>query len=47
MVTVETKIQQAIKEILEEETWKHLKSKNNFDKVLSNFFSNDFGKPCL
>ena len=35
MVTVETKIQQAIKEILEEETWKHLKSNNNFDKVLS------------
>ena len=35
MVTVETRIQQAIKEILEEETWKHLKTNNNFDKVLS------------
>ena len=28
-------MQQAIKEILEEETWKHLKTKNNFDIVLS------------
>ena len=35
MVTVEKRIQQAIKEILEEETWKHLKTNNNFDKVLS------------
>ena len=35
MVKVETRIQLAIKEILEEETWKHLKSNNNFDKVLS------------
>ena len=35
MVTVETRIELAIKEILEEETWKHLKTKNNFDKVLS------------
>ena len=35
MVTVETRVQQAIKEILEEETWKHLKTKNNFDIVLS------------
>lgn len=35
MITVETRIQLAIKEILEEETWKHLKTKNNFDKVLS------------
>ena len=35
MVKVETRIQQAIKEILEEETWKHLKTNNNFDKVLS------------
>ncbi len=35
MVTVETRIELAIKEILEEETWKHLKTNNNFDKVLS------------
>ena len=35
MVKVETRIQLAINEILEEETWKHLKSNNNFDKVLS------------
>ena len=35
MVKVETRIQLAIKEILEEETWKHLKTNNNFDKVLS------------
>ena len=35
MVKVETRIQQAIKEILEEETWKYLKTNNNFDKVLS------------
>ena len=28
-------MQQAIKEILEEETWKHLKTKNNFDIVIS------------
>ena len=35
MVTVETRIQQAIKEILIEQTWKYLKTNNNFDKVLS------------
>ena len=35
MVKVETRVQQAIKAILEEETWKHLKTNNNFDKVLS------------
>ena len=35
MVKVETRIQLAIKEILEEETWKYLKTKNNFDKVFS------------
>jgi hypothetical protein len=35
MIKVETKIQLAIKEILEEETWKHLKTNKNFDKVLS------------
>ena len=35
MVKIETRIQLAIKEILEVETWKHLKSNNNFDKVLS------------
>ncbi len=35
MVKLETRIQLAIKEILEEETWKHLKTHNNFDKVLS------------
>jgi len=35
MVKLETRIQLAIKEILEEETWKHLKTNNNFDKVLS------------
>ena len=35
MVKVETRIQLAVKEILVEETWKHLKTKNNFDKVLS------------
>ena len=35
MVKVEKRIQLAIKEILEEETWKHLKTNNNFDKVLS------------
>ena len=35
MVKVETRIQLAIKEILEEETWKHLKTNKNFDKVLS------------
>ena len=35
MVTVETRVQQAIKKILEEETWKHLKTNKNFDKVLS------------
>ena len=28
-------MQQAIKDILEEETWKHLKTNKNFDKVLS------------
>ena len=35
MVKVEKRIQLAIKEILEEETWKHIKTNNNFDKVLS------------
>ena len=35
MVKVETRIQLAIKEILEEETWKYIKTKNNFNKVLS------------
>ena len=35
MVTVETRIELAIKEILEEETWKHLKTNNNFNRVLS------------
>ena len=35
MITVETRVQKAIKEILEEETWKHLKTNNNFDIVLS------------
>ena len=35
MVKVETRIQLAIKEILVEETWKYLKTNNNFDKVLS------------
>ena len=35
MVTVETRVQQAIKEILIEEIWNYLKTKNNFDKVLS------------
>jgi len=30
MVMIETKIQLAIKEILEEEAWKHLKSNNKF-----------------
>ena len=35
MVTLEIKIQQAFREILIEETWKHLKTNNNFDKVLS------------
>ena len=35
MVKLQTRIQLAIKEILEEETWKHLKTNNNFDKVLS------------
>jgi len=35
LVTVETRVQQAIKDILEEETWKHLKTNKNFDKVLS------------
>ena len=35
MVTVETRVQQAIKDILEEETWKHPKTNKNFDKVLS------------
>ena len=35
MVKVETRIQLAIKEILEEEAWKHLKTNKNFDKVLS------------
>ena len=31
MVKVETRIQLAIKEILEGETWKHLKTNNNFE----------------
>ena len=31
MAKVETRIQLAIKEILEEETWKHLKTNNNLD----------------
>jgi hypothetical protein len=35
MVNLKIKIQQAFKEILEQETWKHLKTNNNFDKVLS------------
>ena len=35
MAKVETRIQLAIKEILEEESWKHLKTKNNLDRVLS------------
>ena len=35
MVNVDTRIQLAIKEILEEETWKHIKTSKNFDKVLS------------
>ena len=35
MVKVEKRIQLALKEILEVETWKHLKTNNNFDKVLS------------
>ena len=35
MVTLEKKIQQAFREILIEETWKHLKTDDNFDKVLS------------
>ena len=35
MIKIEKRIQQAIKTILEEETWKHLKTNNNFDKVLS------------
>ena len=35
MIKIEKRIQQAIKEILEEEIWKHLKTNNNFDKVLS------------
>ena len=35
MVKLETRIQLAIKEILEEEIWKYLKTNNNFDKVVS------------
>lgn len=35
MVTEEIRVQKAIKVILVEEIEKHLKSKNNFDKVLS------------
>ena len=35
MVTVETRVQQAIKEVLIEEIEKHLKTGNNFDVVLS------------
>jgi type I restriction-modification system DNA methylase subunit len=37
MVTVETRVQQAIKEILIEEIWNYLKTKNNFDKVNTDF----------
>ena len=35
MVKAEVRFQLAIKEILEEEIWKYLKTKNNFEKVLS------------
>jgi len=35
LVKIEKRTQQAIKEILEGETWKHLKTNNNLDKVLS------------
>ena len=35
MVALEKKIQEAFKKILIEEIWKHLKTKNNFDKVWS------------
>ena len=35
MVTVETRVKQAIKEVLIEEIEKHLKTGNNFDVVLS------------
>ena len=45
MVTVETRVQQAIKDILEEETWKHLKTNKNFDKVLSIASLNDKYEP--
>jgi len=35
MVNDASRIQLAIKEILKKEVWKHLKTNNNFDKVLS------------
>ena len=35
MVALEKKIQEAFKEFLIEEIWKHLITNNNFDKVLS------------
>lgn len=35
MVKIETRVHLAIKENLEEETWKHIKTNNNFDKVFS------------
>ena len=35
MVTVETRIQKEIHRLIVEETWKHLKTSNNFDMVLS------------
>jgi len=35
LIKIEKRIQQAIKAILEVEIWKHLKTNNNFDKVLS------------
>ena len=35
MVALEKRIQKAFKEILIKETWKHLKTNNNFNNVLS------------
>ena len=35
MVKIETKFQQAIKKILEDEVWKHVKTNNNLNNVLS------------
>ncbi len=35
MVTIETRIQKEIHRLIIEETWKHLKTSNNFDMVLS------------